>query len=198
MPQKSFYFSDQPGLLTLLYNLASSYTPLYSYFLIFIPQSTFYEIIISSTSNYKKHIIRNRCNKLLYYSTSYLSTSYPGLIYQNNGNWIVIQVIVFLFDNSMYKFQHIFVVWQKLRHNLYPYQHTLAGKPHIVIAAGNPIIYAMKQIYRHYLNRKQGIMQLYARNILIYLLLSSRWIYSTHLGLYDFGIEKEQNKQKFR
>ena len=71
-------------------------------------------------------------------------TSYPGLIYQNNGNWIVTQVILLLFDNSLYKFQHIFVVWQKLRHNLYPYQHTLAGKPHIVIAAGNPIIYAMK------------------------------------------------------
>ena len=52
--------------------------------------------------------------------------------------------MVSLFDKTLYKFQHIFVVWQKLRHNLYPYQHTLAGKPHIVIAAGNPIIYAMK------------------------------------------------------
>ena len=40
-------------------------------------------------------------------------------------------------------------------------------------------------------------MQLYARNILIYLLLSSRWIYSTHLGLYDFGIEQEQKNKSF-
>ena len=181
MPQKSFYFSDQPGLLTWLYNLASSYTPLYSCILISIPQSNFYEIIILSTSNYKKHIIWYRCNQPLFF-------------YSTNGTWIVIKFIVSLFDKTPYKFQPIFVVWQKLRHNLYPYQHTLAGKPHIVIAAGNPIIYAMKQIYRHYLNRKQGIMQLYARNILIYLFLSSRWIYSTHLGLYDFGIEQEQKK----
>ena len=79
-----------------------------------------------------------------YFILPLVLTSYQSLISLYNGNWVVIQFIVSLFDNWLYKFQHIFVVWQKLRHNLYPYQHTLAGKPHIVIAAGNPIIYAMK------------------------------------------------------